>query len=908
MSQVSYGTITVSDLTDITDVFLQYAKAISSNTITNEYTFSQTGEIGWYTLTTDTSVINNKYYFQLSNGEYKIVLNPTGDPTSQGWYESSTYPTWSSGYQIWIRQITIKEGIGIPEYGTPYLDTAVNQINESVNHIDTLLGGHFSFGSRLSEVTPAGVRIIEQIYKNGIDVSGTPSEWLHNIIIGSNGIQLRYNEAVMAQLAANQENNNTALIFYQPPTISESITTQGKKTMELTGSALNFYGSNQTAPDSFLGLDGLVTNKGIIGGWIINEDSLHTVDKTSWNDGKRGIYIGTYEDEAGNNSFVISGGPNTESQERNRLNEKTPYWFIKDDGSAKFGEMTLSSGGTLSVPAASVSGTLTSSQINVNDLAAISANIGATVGQGSLTNTLGVNIEKEYVLSNDTRVNPIKTYYTKNLDTGEFNEAVYNLTDNDDPSSEYKITDDITLEPGNSIRFERSDNIAIIYPRDGISGLELYNFFNEIINGNFLSVIPTQDSDYEFINHLAVNIYIKNESSGETIFNTDNEPFNIINYTSNRTSSALQVNLNGENVNLTVLLNGENEKVDVSDGFLIGLSQVEVIKNIFNLITEKVNESDNCTFSFGFTYGYKTFPRYKQYYRKHSSTRYEPIDSVVGEFNPHDNNYYEIEPWYEKIDSSYITLESHKNIYILSNDEEVQAETNYYEYTIEYGLTSDVEKKENKDYYISNNKNTYELTNDVEVITEIINNKEKLKKYFIIQRTSDETFLENKDYCTEINGIYTVITTNQKNQSPAILKYYEAIEIEGLKEHDIIEDNWYEAKYKSSYIKVDNNKVINPMVEGLFEQIISYQPVVKSINDNPKELNWYVIDNQYDVQLKLQNAQMNISSNDTNLFTIKSEEENDINITNMEITDKLRFGNIELISFDNGLAIQARGN
>ena len=87
MSQVSYGTITINDLTDITDVYLEYA--LVSDTITRAEDI----------------------------------------PSSTQW--NTTYPTWVSGQQIWIRRVTRKEGIDTPEYGTPYLDTAVNQIQNN---------------------------------------------------------------------------------------------------------------------------------------------------------------------------------------------------------------------------------------------------------------------------------------------------------------------------------------------------------------------------------------------------------------------------------------------------------------------------------------------------------------------------------------------------------------------------------------------------------------------------------------------------------------------------------------------------------------------------------------------------------------------------------------------------------
>lgn len=135
---------------------------------------------------------------------------------------------------------------------------------QAANAATALLGGHFMYGGSLGSSTPASARIIEQIKENNIDVSDNPSKWLHNVIIGSNGIELRYNEAIMAQLAANQSGNNTALKFYKPPTISGNTTTQGGLTMQLDTNGLSFYGSSQSTPDAQLTSVGLSITNGSI--------------------------------------------------------------------------------------------------------------------------------------------------------------------------------------------------------------------------------------------------------------------------------------------------------------------------------------------------------------------------------------------------------------------------------------------------------------------------------------------------------------------------------------------------------------------------------------------------------------------------------------------------------------------
>ena len=205
MAQQTYGSITITDLTDITNVFLQYGKANSSATVTNDYTFSGTGEVGWFTAATGT-VDANTIYFQLINGVYKVVLNPS---STTGLYVSSPYPTWSSGFQIWIRQVTIKEGIDEPEYGTPYLDTAVNQINNTINIINSDLSdltqrtGHFWTNEevRRNGQTYDGVVWTKPDYLAGTYLAQGLSNFAYNDATTygyntfyGNGIVLRYNQ------------------------------------------------------------------------------------------------------------------------------------------------------------------------------------------------------------------------------------------------------------------------------------------------------------------------------------------------------------------------------------------------------------------------------------------------------------------------------------------------------------------------------------------------------------------------------------------------------------------------------------------------------------------------------------------------------------------------------------------
>lgn len=241
MSQVSHGTITVSDLTDITDVFLQYGLALDNAAVDNSYPFDGINEIGWFILTEDTIVNTDKIYFRLSGGIYRIIINPTGNPYVQGWYESAPYPTWQSGYQVWIRQIQIKEGIDEPEYGTPYLDTAVNQINTSIETINdsiyTISTNVTGLDNRLktffwpgdSSYSGAFAVSTDSITKTDANTYG------FNTRVATGLVSIGYNKIPLSEWGINE-----GLKMYYP-ILDNEVVVDNKLGMQLTTSALNLY-------------------------------------------------------------------------------------------------------------------------------------------------------------------------------------------------------------------------------------------------------------------------------------------------------------------------------------------------------------------------------------------------------------------------------------------------------------------------------------------------------------------------------------------------------------------------------------------------------------------------------------------------------------------------------------------
>jgi len=211
MAQVSYGTVTITDLTDITDMFLQYGLALANASVTNSYSFSGTNERGWYVTTQDTTVIANKIYFQKSGNIYKIVLNPTGNPKSSGWYESAAYPTWISGYQIWIREVKIKEGVDLPEYGTPYLDTAVNQVNNNIINLDNKLQTFFWPG----DSNYPGAFAVSKTESEGL-VTTNANTYGWNTRVGVGSISMGYNTIPLLELGLLDSGNFNGLRLYSP--------------------------------------------------------------------------------------------------------------------------------------------------------------------------------------------------------------------------------------------------------------------------------------------------------------------------------------------------------------------------------------------------------------------------------------------------------------------------------------------------------------------------------------------------------------------------------------------------------------------------------------------------------------------------------------------------------------------
>ena len=83
----------------------------------------------------------------------------------------------------------------------------------------------------------------------------------------------------------------------------------------------------------------IAADGGVIGGFIISELQLYTGSHSSDNASNAGLFLG--KESSSSSNYYVAGGSGAQ-------------WYLKSDGSAKIGAMTLSAAGVLSVPAANI--------------------------------------------------------------------------------------------------------------------------------------------------------------------------------------------------------------------------------------------------------------------------------------------------------------------------------------------------------------------------------------------------------------------------------------------------------------------------------------------------------------------------------------------------------------------------
>ena len=508
MSQVSYGTITIIDTNDIESITVEYNRNQSSSnapsaTDSGWSTTRPNWAQGYYIwqrtrvhksgTTADKDVIGTAVCITGSTGSTGAPGRGLTDTTTQycnygtgtpadnysGWtdappsYDSSkpnywvmitnTYSAAPTSEIIKYKDEALTKAVAdaaiansVAQHANEDAQGAMSQAaaaQQQVTQIDALLGGHFLWhGSALSQNTKSGARVVEQTTKSGIDVSANPAQWLHNVNIGANGIQLRYNEAVLAQLAATNldSSDDIALKFYQPPTISENTTTQGNLTMALKGNALTFYDptvANGQSVQATLDANGLKLLKGGIESGTPSENGY--------------VYFST-EDKAG---ITINGHTPGNSDPKWRQIIGTKFGVDSEgklyaNGARISGNIEITSSNTIYTKnqidegfdvKGSASEVKVSADSALEQLDVVDNVVGANgwlfkYGHFKITEDTTVNLNKQYylaaydyVLTSDTDIDTDKTYYIRNGSGTEEDPYTYVAVDSPDSAhlSEY---------------------------------------------------------------------------------------------------------------------------------------------------------------------------------------------------------------------------------------------------------------------------------------------------------------------------------------------------------------------------------------------------------------------------------------------------------------------------------------
>ena len=315
MAQIAYGTITITDTTDI-EFTIEYAKNQSTSnppisgwstnrpaweqgyyiwqrtrihkygTNANTDTFStsvcltgstgNTGSAGQSlssTSTQYTNVANEVVINDQNHTNYTWSNNiPTYDSTRPAYWGRITnvYTNPSEIRYIIYKDNAITEAIATAADAWDKADqaqtdasSALAQASQAIE--DTaLLGGHFVYNDQWqTEKTPHSANVIEiaQIEQEAeeegedpiiVDVTEDPTQWGYNVHIGANGIKLRKNELTLSDWTED------ALTFYTPHTNALEISTQ----LNQEGMIVNQGGIMNNKLDYFPTLDTAIdTNK-----------------------------------------------------------------------------------------------------------------------------------------------------------------------------------------------------------------------------------------------------------------------------------------------------------------------------------------------------------------------------------------------------------------------------------------------------------------------------------------------------------------------------------------------------------------------------------------------------------------------------------------------------------------------
>lgn len=298
MAQVSYGSITITDTTDVERIYMVYAGSSSSTTSPDKNTFSiwkenlsaVTGDYIWQRTVVKMSGIEiTESNFQNYYGDPVCITGPEGtagrnitsvtqyyylstsDTEQTGGSWDTTVPSYPSTgtYYYWIKTVTTYD-TGRPSETTPALDGALNTANANAAQAladSQALRQHFWSLSEADGSTPAGVYITR-----ATDTSFKSNANGANVYMTPNMIKMRqalYNQIVLQ--TATENNEGPYLRLYVP-----SGSSQGKLSVELNGntSTLTLYkmDTNNTPAATLSGSGLYVSSGGVRGG-----DNNHSI-------------------------------------------------------------------------------------------------------------------------------------------------------------------------------------------------------------------------------------------------------------------------------------------------------------------------------------------------------------------------------------------------------------------------------------------------------------------------------------------------------------------------------------------------------------------------------------------------------------------------------------------------------
>lgn len=328
---------------------------------------------------------------------------------------SVTKPAADDSYQYYFYCDQTKTGGGVYSWSEVILDTStlsqyqIGALNAKVKNFwwDSS-GAHVASGKNGNEVT-----------------KGTISTYGYHALMGLTGISFNYDNAKVVDL----NSTTPSLDFYQPPTISGSTVTQGKKTMMLSSNALRFYDpSDGTTEQAKLDTNGLVLSKGgIVAG---------TKGQTGY------IYLSTVNHPVGTNGVTINGFTPTGSTEQ---------W--REVIGTKFG---VTNAGTLYANNAVISGTITVGSGSTIDS-------GATIG-GTSASTVVSNAATGAQASND-----LSNFQTTVANTYATQSALSNV-EGQIPSDINELSDTDGIIPNDLSQLTDTTNIISGAVNTGVAG------------------------------------------------------------------------------------------------------------------------------------------------------------------------------------------------------------------------------------------------------------------------------------------------------------------------------------------------------------------------------------------------------------------------------------------------------